>query len=52
MLLGATNARLLKIDVAAKHYREFLRLAPDDTSAPRVRKVLEDYDKAQGASRQ
>jgi Flp pilus assembly protein TadD len=44
MLLGACYARLNKQELAAKHYREFLRLAPDHPTSPKIRELLRHYD--------
>jgi pSer/pThr/pTyr-binding forkhead associated (FHA) protein/tetratricopeptide (TPR) repeat protein len=44
-LLGAIHATLKDLDKAAKHYREFLKLAPKDPSAARVQELLNEYDK-------
>jgi tetratricopeptide (TPR) repeat protein len=45
-LLGDTYMHLGYRDEARAHYREFLRLAPDDGEAPRVRKIVEEYDRS------
>ncbi|HEX8822033.1 MAG TPA: protein kinase [Archangium sp.] len=45
MLLGSVAGRRGRADEGAKHYRDFLRLAPDDERAPSVRRLLEDYDR-------
>jgi serine/threonine-protein kinase len=46
-LLGAIYAMLMEVEPAAKHYREFLRLAPTDPSADKVRDILKNYEKQQ-----
>lgn len=45
-LLGATFAHLGSSDEARAQYLEFLRLAPKDPAAPKVWKLVEDYDRA------
>ena len=45
MLLGTCYARLSKLELAAKHYREFVRLAPKDPDAPRVQQLLRAYER-------
>lgn len=47
LLLGSTVARRGRAEEGAKEYREFLRLAPDDPAAPKVKRLLEDYEKSQ-----
>ena len=47
MMWGAAVARLGRIDEGAQHYREFLKLAPNDPRAPQVKKLVEDYEKTQ-----
>ncbi|ATB27807.1 FHA domain-containing protein [Melittangium boletus] len=47
MMWGAAVARLGRVDEGAQHYREFLKLAPNDNRAPQVRKLVEDYEKTQ-----
>jgi serine/threonine-protein kinase len=47
MLMAASYARLEKPEQAAKHYREFLRYAPNDPNAARIRELLSNYDKQQ-----
>lgn len=46
MMLGSTDAKLRDVESGAKHYRLFVKLAPDDPEAPRVRALLEQYDKS------
>lgn len=46
MVLGAAYAGLSRWDEAAKHYREFLKLAPDHPNAPKVRQSVENYEKS------
>ncbi|MFL5346998.1 MAG: FHA domain-containing protein [Hyalangium sp.] len=48
MVLGAAYAGLSRWDEAAKHYREFLKLAPDHPNAPKVRQSVENYEKSKG----
>jgi len=45
MLLAASFARNGKPEKAAEHYRKFLELAPNDANAPRVRELLNNYEK-------
>jgi pSer/pThr/pTyr-binding forkhead associated (FHA) protein/Tfp pilus assembly protein PilF len=45
MLLGAAYASIGKMEMAAKHYREFLKQAPDHKFAPKIRLNLEAYEK-------
>ena len=47
MLMAASYARMGKPEQAAKHYGEFLRLAPNDPTAPRIRELLRNYEKQQ-----
>jgi pSer/pThr/pTyr-binding forkhead associated (FHA) protein/tetratricopeptide (TPR) repeat protein len=44
-ILGATVAKRSKPEDAVKHYREFLRLAPNDPSATQIRQIVADYEK-------
>jgi pSer/pThr/pTyr-binding forkhead associated (FHA) protein len=44
-LLGAIYATLQQMDLAADHYREFLKLAPTDPSASKVQEILNNYEK-------
>jgi pSer/pThr/pTyr-binding forkhead associated (FHA) protein len=46
MVLGATYASMEnKMEQAAFHYREFLKLAPDHKLAPRIKQNLDEYEK-------
>jgi serine/threonine-protein kinase len=45
MILGAAQAGMSRFDVAAEHYRKFLRLAPHHKMAPRVRQLLAEYER-------
>ncbi|HEX8706227.1 MAG TPA: protein kinase [Myxococcaceae bacterium] len=45
MVLGASYARIGNPELAAKHYREFLRRAPDNPNAARVRELLRAYER-------
>jgi serine/threonine protein kinase len=49
-LLAACHASLRELELAARYYRQFLILAPNDPSAPKVRQILENYEKSLGAS--
>jgi len=44
MYLGSAYARLRKSELGAQHYREFLKLAPDDPQASTVRSLLDAYE--------
>jgi pSer/pThr/pTyr-binding forkhead associated (FHA) protein len=44
LMLGVTAARRNRMDEGAKYYREFLRLAPDHESAPKVKQLLQEYE--------
>ncbi len=45
MMLGSTFARLNNAEEGAKHYRQFVQLAPaDDADALKVKKFLEEYE--------
>lgn len=44
-MLGSTYASLRDVENGAKHYRLFVKLAPDDPDAPKVRQLLEEYDR-------
>ena len=44
LVAGSAYASLKEQEKAAQHYRDFLRLAPDHKAAPRVSKMLEDFD--------
>jgi pSer/pThr/pTyr-binding forkhead associated (FHA) protein len=44
LMLGVTAARRNRMDEGAKYYREFLRLAPDHDSAPKVKQLLQEYE--------
>jgi len=46
MLLGTTYARLREPELGARHYRLFVKLAPEDPDAERVRSLLEQYDRS------
>jgi serine/threonine-protein kinase len=45
LAMGIVANRLGRTAEAAKYYRDFLRLAPDDHNAPTVRRLLADYDR-------
>ncbi len=49
-MLGATFAQLGYSEDAKSQYLEFLRLAPNDSEAPAVRKVVEEYEGRLGAA--
>ncbi len=60
LIAASAYARLSQLEKAAQHYRDFLKLAPNHEAAPRVTKLLEDFDnnkaplapgKAEAASR-
>ncbi|HEX8704862.1 MAG TPA: hypothetical protein VF815_38875 [Myxococcaceae bacterium] len=44
LLAASSSARLNELEKAAQHYRDFLTQAPNHEAAPRVRKLLEDFD--------
>jgi ABC transport system ATP-binding/permease protein len=44
MWLGSTYAHLHDYQTAARYYRTFMKLAPDDPLAPRVKKLLDEYE--------
>lgn len=44
MMLGTVFAKLSDPEKGAHHYREFLRLAPNDKAADKVRAILETYE--------
>jgi pSer/pThr/pTyr-binding forkhead associated (FHA) protein/outer membrane biosynthesis protein TonB len=44
LMLGVTAARRNRMDEGAKYYREFLRLAPEHESAPKVKQLLQEYE--------
>ncbi|MET0403416.1 MAG: FHA domain-containing protein [Cystobacter sp.] len=46
MLMGTTVARMGRLDEGAQFYREFLKLAPNDVNAPKVKKLVDDYEKS------
>ncbi|WP_245815017.1 FHA domain-containing protein [Cystobacter ferrugineus] len=46
MMMGTTQARMGHFDKGAQFYREFLRLAPNDANAPKVKKLVDDYEKS------
>jgi len=46
-MMGITAARMGRIEEGAQFYRKFLKLAPDDPSAPKVKKLVDDYEKSQ-----
>jgi ABC transport system ATP-binding/permease protein len=50
LVMGTTLARRQRFDEGARHYREFLRLAPNDEMAPGVRANLETYEKSKEKS--
>jgi pSer/pThr/pTyr-binding forkhead associated (FHA) protein len=43
-LLGAVYAKLKQPELGAEHYRTFLKLAPNDTDADEVRRILDAYE--------
>ncbi len=47
-LLGSTYAMLRQPELGYKHYRRFLELAPDDPSASKVERMLDQFDDARG----
>ena len=49
MMLGATRARQGRIAEGAEAYRRFLELAPKHPKAPQVRRIVQDYERAQRA---
>ncbi|MDQ3263895.1 MAG: FHA domain-containing protein [Myxococcota bacterium] len=44
MYLGSAYAKLRDIDSAARHYRAFVELAPQDPFAPKISEFLRDHD--------
>lgn len=44
MYLGSAYAKLRDIDSAARHYRAFVELAPEDPFAPKISEFLRDHD--------
>ncbi|WP_232537078.1 FHA domain-containing protein [Cystobacter fuscus] len=46
MWMGTTVARLGNFEKGAQFYREFLRLAPNDPNAGKVKKLIDDYEKS------
>lgn len=44
LYLGVSYAKLKQVDKGAFHYKEFVRLAPNDEQTPKVRKLLEQYE--------
>ncbi|MFY0580138.1 FHA domain-containing protein [Cystobacter fuscus] len=46
MWMGTTVARLGNFEKGAQFYREFLRLAPNDPNAAKVKKLIDDYEKS------
>ncbi len=49
--LGATYAKLNRMDEGARHYRQFIELAaPDDPRVARVKQMVDDYEKKKAAS--
>jgi pSer/pThr/pTyr-binding forkhead associated (FHA) protein len=50
VMLGSTYAKLNRLDEGARHYRQFLELAPNDSRAPRVKQMVDDYEKKKAAS--
>ncbi len=44
MMLGSTYAKLGEVDRGADHYRKFVKLAPSDPQAARVKVMLEQYE--------
>ncbi|HEX8539995.1 MAG TPA: FHA domain-containing protein, partial [Cystobacter sp.] len=46
MMMGTTQARMGHFDKGAQFYREFLKLAPNDANAPKVKKLVDDYEKS------
>lgn len=47
MYLGSAYAKLREIESAARHYRLFVDMAPEDPLAPRVRELLAQYEAQQ-----
>lgn len=45
MYLGSAYAKLRELETAATHYRSFIAMAPDDPLAPKVKELLEQYEK-------
>ena len=45
LVVGACYARLDQRELAAKHYREFLRLDRSHPNSPRIRELLRQYDR-------
>jgi|GEM_PF-369725 len=53
LMLGSSYEKLGQMDDAARHYRRFLALAAaDDPEAPRVKKILEDWENQKKATGQ
>ena len=50
VMLGSTYAKLNRLDEGARHYRQFLELAPNDLRAPRVKQMVDDYEKKKAAN--
>jgi len=49
--LGATYAKLNRMDEGARHYRQFIELAaPNDPRVSRVKQMVDDYEKKKAAS--
>jgi len=45
MYLGSAYAKLKELETAARHYKAFVDLAPDDPLAPKVREIIQEYEK-------
>ncbi len=50
LMLGSTYARLGEVDNGARHYRTFVKLAPNAEETPQVRVLLEQYEASKGSS--
>ncbi len=48
-MLGSTYARLGELENGARHYRTFVKLAPNAPEAPKVRTLLEQYDSSKAS---
>ncbi|MFL5320983.1 MAG: FHA domain-containing protein [Myxococcaceae bacterium] len=44
LYLGVSYAKLKQVDKGAYHYKQFVKLAPNDEQTPKVRKLLEQYE--------
>ncbi len=45
MYLGSAYAKLKELETAARHYKAFVDLAPNDPLAPKVREIIQEYEK-------